>query len=113
MIITFADKKLRKYANNNRLAAQKMGDRRAKLYQKRLEDLKDAVSFADLEHLPGRFHQLIENRKDQWSCDLDHPYRLIFEPAEDPIPKDKNGKQLLTEIKNLEIIEVTDYHKEG
>jgi len=113
MIITFADKKLKKYANNNSLAVQKMGDKRAKFYQKRLEDLKDAASFADLEHLPGRFHQLTENRKDQWSCDLDHPYRLIFEPAEDPIPKDKDGKQILIEIKSIEIIEVTNYHKEG
>ena len=90
-----------------------MGDKRAKLYQKRLEDMADAQSFADLEHLPGRFHQLTENRKDQWACDLDHPYRLIFEPAEKPIPKDDDGKQVLAEIKCIEIIEVTNYHKGG
>jgi len=113
MIITFADRKLKKYANNFSLAVQKMGDKRAKLYQKRLEDMADAVSFADLEHLPGHFHQLTENRKDQWSCNLDQPYRLIFEPAEKPIPKDEDGKQVLIEIKCLEIIEVTNYHKEG
>jgi proteic killer suppression protein len=97
----------------NSMAVQKMGAKRAKLYQKRLDDIAAAESFVDLEYLPGRFHQLTENRKDQWSCDLDHPYRLIFEPAEVPIPKDEHGKQILIEIKSLEIIEVTNYHKEG
>ena len=72
-------------------------------------DVNDAVaaakaaaeSFADFEFLPGRFHQLIGNFKDKWACDLDHPYRLMFEPAEVPIPKDEDGKQILIEIKIL------------
>ncbi len=110
MFITFANKKLKKYANNNKLAIQKMGAIRAKVFQKRLEDLASAESFADLEFLPGRFHQLKENRKDQWACDLDHPYRLIFEPAEIPIPKNADGMQILNEIKSSEIIEIKDYH---
>ncbi len=113
MIITFADRNLRKYANNNKLAIKKMGAKRAKLYQKRLDDIATAESFADFEFLPGRFHQLTGNLKDKWVCDLDHPYRLIFEPAEVPIPKDEDGKQILIEIKSLEIIEITDYHKKG
>lgn len=113
MIITFADRNLRKYANNNKLANKKMGAKRAKIYQKRLDDMAAADSFADLEFLPGRYHQLSENRKDKWACDLDHPYRLVFEPAEVPIPKGEDGKQILIEIKSLEIIEVINYHKEG
>lgn len=113
MLITFADRKLRKYANDNRLAIMKMGNKRAKLYQMRLDDLAAAESFAELEFLPGRFHQLSGNRKDQWACDLDHPYRLVFEPAELSIPKDKDGKQLLIEIRRLEIVDITNYHKEG
>jgi proteic killer suppression protein len=113
MIITFADRNLRKYANNNKLAIKKMGTKRAKLYQKRLDDIATAESFADFKFLPGRFHQLTGNLKNKWVCDLDHPYRLIFEPAEVPIPKDEDGKQILIEIKSLEIIEITDYHKKG
>ena len=111
MVITFADKKLKKYANNNKLAIQKMGVNRAKTYQKRLDDIAAAESFADLEYLPGRFHQLKEDRIDQWACDLDHPYRLIFEPADNPVPKNEDGMQILVEIKSAEIIEVKDYHK--
>ncbi|TKG94922.1 killer suppression protein HigA [Puteibacter caeruleilacunae] len=113
MIITFVDRNLRKFANDNKLAIKKMGTKRAKIYRRRLEDMRDAESFADLEFLPGRFHQLSGNKKDKWACDLDHPYRLIFEPAEMPAPKDNNGKLILIEIKSVEIIEVTNYHKEG
>ena len=113
MNITFADKKLKKFANNNPVAINKMGAIRAKLYQKRLQDMKDAESFSDLENLPGKYHQLKGNRKDQWACNLDQPYRLIFQPGEDPIPKDKHGSQILRELKLVEIIDITNYHKEG
>lgn len=113
MIITFADRNLRKYANNNKLAIKKMGVKRAKIYQKRLDDMAAALSFADLTFLPGRFHQLTGNRKDKWACDLDHPYRLVFEPSVVPIPKDADGKQILISINSLEILEVINYHKEG
>jgi len=73
----------------------------------------DSASFADFEHLPGRFHQLREDRKDQWACDLDHPYRLIFQPGVIPIPKDRDGKQILNEITSVQIIEINNYHKKG
>jgi len=82
-----------------------------KYIKKRLDDLATAESFADLEFLPGRFHQLKENRKDQWSCDLDHPYRLIFIPNENPIPKNESGVQILIEIQSAEIIEIEDTRK--
>jgi toxin HigB-1 len=112
MNITFADNKLKKYANDSRLAVRKLGAMRARLYKKRLEDMADAESFADLKELPGNYHQLTENRKDQWACDLDQPYRLVFEPGEPTIPKDQHGNQILIEIRSLEILEIENYHKE-
>jgi toxin HigB-1 len=113
MNIIFADRKLRSYANDNRLAVRKLGAERAGLFLKRLDDMAAAESFADLEFLPGRYHQLNNDRKGQWACDLDHPYRLIFEPAEHPAPTDHRGNFILIEIKAVEIVEITNYHKEG
>jgi proteic killer suppression protein len=112
MNITFADSRLRKYANDNNLAVRKLGSQRAKLYQRRLEDMTDADSFAELIELPGNFHQLAGNRKDQWACSLDQPYRLIFEPTDDPIPRDQHGNQILIKIKSLKILQIDNYHKE-
>ena len=71
------------------------------------------MSFSDLAFLPGHYHQLKSDRKDHWACNLDHPYRLIFYPGIDPIPKGEDGKQVLTEICVVDIIEIVDYHKEG
>ncbi len=112
MDITFRDKKLKKYANEDRLAVQKLGKKRAQVFKQRLDDLMAADTLEDVRFLPGRYHELKENRKGQWSCDLDHPYRLIFVPHEEPIPENEHGQYLWIEITGVEVMEIVDYHKE-
>ncbi|NTV34076.1 MAG: killer suppression protein HigA [Deltaproteobacteria bacterium] len=113
MDITFWDKDLRKYAHDDRLAKRKMGPKRALVFKQRLDDLRAAETLEDVRYLPGRFHALKETRKGQWSCDLDHPYRLIFIPHEDPIPENDDGQYLWNEIRGVEIVEIANTHKEG
>lgn len=110
MNITFDSKKLQKQANDDRLRVKELGQKRADLLKKRLNDLRNADTLEDVRHLPGRYHELTGNRKGQWACDLDHPYRLIFEPHENPIPTNASGQYLWIEIKGVEIIEIKDYH---
>jgi proteic killer suppression protein len=112
MNITFDKKDLLKYANDDRLALQKMGKRRADAYKERLDDMKSAATLEDTRYLPGNFHELKANRKGQWACDLDHPYRLIFEPHENPLPTNEDGQYIWIEIKGVEILEIVNYHKE-
>ena len=94
------------------MASRKLGAIRAKLYKARLDDLHDAESLEELRHVPGNYHELTQDRKGQWACDLDQPYRLIFVPQENPIPTNKDGKYVWIEIKGVEIIEAINYHKE-
>ena len=108
--ITFDDKTLSKLANDYKKCQREMGQIRAKLYNKRLGDLRNAVTLEDVRHLPGHYHELIGDRKGQWACDLDHPFRLVFEPHEKPIPTDINGKFIWLKIKGVEITEITNYH---
>ncbi len=110
MEISFRDKKLKKLANDYRRCQKEFGEIRARLFNRRLLDLHNAHSLEDVRYLPGHYHELKEDRKGQWACDLDQPYRLIFEPQEKPIPADKSGKYVWLEIKSVEIIEITDYH---
>lgn len=110
MDITFANKKLEKLANNFALAQKKLGNDRATKYHQRLGDIRDVESFKDLQYLPGKFHNLSGDRNGQWSCNLDHPYRLIFEPAVQPVPTNVHGTQILSEMKIVKIIEIVDYH---
>lgn len=110
MNITFADKKLEKYAKSYKTSLKKLGTKRANKYHQRLGDMKDAESFEDLKYLPGKYHALSANKRGKWACDLDQPYRLIFEPADDPIPTNEFGTPILTEMRIVEIIEIVDYH---
>ncbi|MCU7549325.1 type II toxin-antitoxin system RelE/ParE family toxin [Chitinophagaceae bacterium LB-8] len=112
MNITFADKNLGKLANDDRKRVQKLGKLRADLLKLRLNQLASATTLEDVRHLPGKYHELKDDRKGQWACDLDQPYRLIFKPHENPIPTDPDGKYIWIEITGVEVIEITNYHKE-
>jgi proteic killer suppression protein len=41
---------------------------------------------------------------------LDGPWRLIFEPANDPVPKKPDGGLDWTQVTVIRILEVRDYH---
>lgn len=97
-------------ANNESFAIRNLGSLRAKLFKSRLDDLDAAITLEDVRFLPGNYHELKADRKGQWACDLDQPYRLIFKPHENPIPTDKNGKYIWIEITGVEVIEITNYH---
>lgn len=108
--ITFTDKKLEQLAADYKKCRKKMGDRRAKLFITRLNDFRFANSLEDVRNVPGRYHELLGDRKGQWSCDLDHPFRLVFIPHENPIPTNNNGNYIWLEILGIEVVEIVDYH---
>ena len=110
MDVTYKNKELKKYAEDARFSVRKLGQARSELYLTRIGDLLAAETLEDVRNLPGRYHELKENRKGQWACDLDHPYRLIFEPHETPIPTNSSGQYIWLEIKGVEIIEINNYH---
>ena len=108
--MSFQNKRLEKLVCNEAKLVKELGQRRAKLLLKRLGTLVAAITLEDVRYAPGNFHELIGDRKGQWACDLDQPYRLIFEPHEDPVPTDASGRSLWLEIKGVEIIEIVNYH---
>lgn len=110
MEISFKTKKLEKLANDDKKRQRELGALRAELYGRRLDDLRTATTLEDVRFLPGHYHELLGDRKGEWACDLDQPYRLIFVPHENPIPTDGNGKYLWIEIRGVEITEITNYH---
>ena len=110
MDIIFANKKLEKMGSSFVNAQKKLGNDRAAKFHQRLGEMLDVESFYDLQYLPGKYHSLKGSRKGQWACDLDHPYRLIFEPAIKPVPCNEHETPILTEIKIVEILEIVDYH---
>ena len=112
MKITFSNKKLEKLVNSDREMVRELGSLRTATLNMRLSQLKLASNLEEVRHLPGNYHELKKNRKGQWSCDLDQPYRLIFTPQENPIPTNADGQYIWIEISGLEVIEIINYHKE-
>lgn len=79
--------------------------------QQRLMELNAAESLADVSHLPPpRCHELTGNRSGQFSVDLEHPYRLLFIPADDPVPVRDDGGIDLTRVREIEIVGIEDTH---
>jgi proteic killer suppression protein len=111
MEITFADKTLNKIANDDKQLVKEFGKLRATKIRARLTQLKFAKTLEDVRYLPGNYHELTGDRKGQWACDLDQPYRLIFEPHENPVPVNEHGQYIWLEIVGIEIIEIVNYHK--
>lgn len=110
MDITFDNKELEKYAHNDRLGQRKLDPARIRKYKQRLDQLKASATLEDVRHQPGRFHELTSDKKGQCACDLDQPYRLIFQPQEKPIPTNIDAQCLWIKITGVEILKIEDYH---
>jgi len=109
--IEFSSNRFQQECNNHKLLVRRHGEHRAKKIRRRLDDLRAADTLEDVGNLPGRCHELRGTRSGQLSLDLDHPYRLIFEPANDPIPRKEDGGLDRTRITAVRIIGVEDTHE--
>ena len=110
MDIVFENRKLAKAFNSESQLKQKYGDR-AKLLKRRFYEMSAAGNLEELRSLPQtRCHELKEDRKGMLAVDAGHPYRLLFEPANDPIPRKPDGGLDWTKITAIRILGVEDYH---
>lgn len=77
----------------------------------RLMELRAASNLSEIPKTPPpRCHELTGNLKGVLSVDLDHPWRLLFVPAHNPVPKRKDGGLDWERVTAIEIIEIKDTH---
>ncbi len=110
MDIIFSSRKLEKQCNDSKTMTRTWGTIQAKKLRRRLDELKAASTLEVMQLLPGRCHELKGDRAGQISLDLEHPYRLVFEPANDPVPRKRDGDLNWTAITAVRIIGVVDTH---
>ena len=111
MILYFKTKKLQKICSKSNEAQKALGRKMANKLQQRLMELQAADCLEDISRVPPpRCHQLTGNRAGQLSVDLVHPYRLLFIPANDPIPKLDDGGLDWSRVTEVEIIGIVDTH---
>jgi plasmid maintenance system killer protein len=77
--------------------------------KQRLDDLRAVDNLADAQTLPGRCHPLKANRKGQWAMDIEHPDRLIFEPAAPP-DVSEDGWVDTAAVTAIRVLDTGDYH---
>ena len=111
MNIVFKYNKFKEECINQRLLEKEHGRKRAKRIRQRLDTLHAVEVLEDMKGLPGRCHELRHNHSGQFSLDLDHPYRLIFEPADEPIPTRPDGGIDWTKVTAVMILGVVNTHE--
>lgn len=111
MEILFASKKLQRQCSNQSDCLRSWGEHRGRLIMRRLAELgaMDDLSVAD--RLPQMAcHELKGNRKGQFAVALEHPFRLVFEPADEPPALKDDGGFDWSRIRKIRVLEVVDYH---
>lgn len=108
--ILFRSAKLQEEYNDLKKLTRQHGRRCADLIRRRLDDIEAAASLAVLRNLPGRYHELTADRRGQLSVDLEHPYRLILEPANEPPALKADGGIDWEKTTAVRVVGVEDTH---
>ena len=110
MDILFKTKRLEKRCNSTRHGNREWGPDGAARLRRRLDDLRAADNLEVMRVLPGRCHELKGRSAGVLSLDLKHPYRLLFEPADEPVPRKPDGGLDWAEVFTVRILGVEDTH---
>jgi len=109
--IFFKSTKLAKIMNEEAKLKKEFGAKNAKEIRLRLAVLAAASTLADVPRVPpDRCHQLTGKYKDCFAVDGEHPHRVVFEPAHDPLPRKPDAGLDLRRITAITILDVVDYH---
>lgn len=109
MEIVFRNESLRRTCNDTRRGLTKYGDARFRVMRRRLDDLRAASNLLELPPA-SRCHPLKGDREGQFAVDLDGGWRLVFEPADDPLPRLADGSVDRSRVCTIRVLEITDYH---
>ena len=111
MEILFKTRKLQKQMNSETELVREYGRTNARLIMRRMLVLQAAECLADVPRKsPDRCHALSGKRKGQYAVDVQHPYRIIMEPATAPLPLLDDGSMDLGRVTSIRILGVEDYH---
>ncbi|HEY9652949.1 MAG TPA: hypothetical protein V6C95_19995 [Coleofasciculaceae cyanobacterium] len=108
MEIIFGNSKLLKLCEQQAVAQKQLGQVCARKLRSRLADIAAAGSVREL--VAGRPHPLKGDRAGQFAVDLEGAKRLVFEPANDPIPCNEDGSIDWSKVTRVCIVFMGDYH---
>jgi len=111
MEILFKTRKMQKRMNSKAELIREYGKENARVIMRRMMVLHAAECLADVpQRPPDRCHPLFGKRRGQYAVDAKQPYRIIMEPANNPIPLLDDGSIDTERVTSIRILEVKDYH---
>lgn len=108
MNIEFASPDCKELCESERQAVRELGRPCARKLFSRLADLKAAENVSEL--VAGYPHPLKGDRAGQFSVRLEGGKRLVFRPANEPLPLDENGSIDWKRVTRVCIVFIGDYH---
>ncbi|MBS1527435.1 MAG: killer suppression protein HigA [Bacteroidetes bacterium] len=79
--------------------------------QRRIDEIRASPCLAVLMQIPAaNCHRLTGNRKGEWALNISANHRMIFEIADDPLPKNEDGSVNTILVREIRIINTEDYH---
>jgi len=112
MEILFKDPSMQELIMDERKLVHKYGPQVAKQVIQRVAEILACFHLLMLKELPNGLHPLRHNRKGQFAVDLGPAFRLVFEPANQPLPRRPDGMVFWERITIIRILEIIDYHNE-
>lgn len=113
MEVYFKSVKLQKICNNENSLQAEYGMPNAKKIMMRLNEMKSVENLSRISTLPPpRRHILSGKRAGQFAVDIKQPFRIVFVPYYDTVPKLENGDTNVSKVTKIKIIWIGDYHGE-
>ena len=107
MEILFKTKKLQKTFNSEQLLIRQYGKENGRLIMRRMTILDAAECLGDVPQTrPERCHALLGDRRGQYAIDVKYPFRILFQPANDPLPRRTDGSLDLSRVTSIQILDV-------
>ena len=113
MNIEYSGSSQQKLFCSERKLIKKFGKRQAEEIMARMAELASAESLEDIPRKPRhpRLHVLSGGQlQGLLSVDIEHPKRLLLEPAHDPVPKKPSGDLDFAMVTDVRIVGVKDTH---
>lgn len=112
MEIIFINPELKALIMDERKLTKKYGSQVAKAVYQRVPEILACLHLEMLKELPCGLHPLKHKRKGQFAVDLGPAFRLVFEPAQYPLPRRPDGTIIWNKVTVVRITEIVDYHDE-
>lgn len=110
MEIYFKDKQLQKVFTSAENISKKHGTKNSTIACRWITRLKIAKSLSDISNdKPTRLHKLTGGY-DEYSIDVDHPFRLIVKVAHEKVPRKPDGGIDLSAVTSIMVVGVEDTH---